>query len=215
MRRRPDVTLTQLRYFVKAATYSSMTKAADELHIAQSAVSAAISQLEQQIGTQLFIRHRARGLALTAAGEENRVVARILRRGASPSLRAPVAGEELVGPPAEQERVGALVGLLDERHRLAVAHAHGPSAALESVPAVLIRRAAVSLHHSIDGDLRHGDQLHGRASLLAGSCRRVIRQDCGANLIGRTRVVWRIRPGGSGIGSERGTRTAPALRNVP
>lgn len=70
MRRRPDVTLTQLRYFVKAATHSSMTKAADELHIAQSAVSAAISQLEAQIGTQLFIRHRARGLALTAAGEE-------------------------------------------------------------------------------------------------------------------------------------------------
>lgn len=70
MRRRPDVTLTQLRYFVKAATHSSMTKAADELHIAQSAVSAAIGQLEQQIGTQLFIRHRARGLALTAAGEE-------------------------------------------------------------------------------------------------------------------------------------------------
>ncbi|MBS1693993.1 MAG: LysR family transcriptional regulator [Actinobacteria bacterium] len=70
MRRRPDVTLTQLRYFVKAATYSSMTKAADELHIAQSAVSAAVGQLEQQIGTQLFIRHRARGLVLTAAGEE-------------------------------------------------------------------------------------------------------------------------------------------------
>lgn len=70
MRRRPDVTLTQLRYFVKAATYLSMTKAADELHIAQSAVSAAISQLEQQIGAQLFIRHRARGLALTAAGED-------------------------------------------------------------------------------------------------------------------------------------------------
>ena len=38
---------------------------------------------------------------------------------------------------------------------------HGPSAALESVPAVLIRRAAVSLHHSIDGDLRHGRQFHG------------------------------------------------------
>src|SRR5205823_11754000 len=37
---------------------------------------------------------------------------------------------------------------------------HGPSAALESVPAVLIRRAAVSLHHAIDGDLRHGHQFH-------------------------------------------------------
>jgi DNA-binding transcriptional LysR family regulator len=68
--RQPDVTLTQLRYFVKAATYGSMTKAADELRIAQSAVSAAVSQLEHQIGTQLFIRQRARGLVLTTAGEE-------------------------------------------------------------------------------------------------------------------------------------------------
>ena len=42
----------------------------------------------------------------------------------------------------------------------------GPSAALESVPAVLIRRAAVSLHHSIDGDLRHDRQFHDRGSLL-------------------------------------------------
>src|SRR3954471_2898344 len=41
-----------------------------------------------------------------------------------------------------------------------------PSAALEPVPAVLIRRAAVSLHHAIDGDLRLGRQLHGRGSLL-------------------------------------------------
>ncbi len=70
MPRTPDVTLIQLRYFVKAASHLSMTKAADELRIAQSAVSAAVSQLEHQIGTQLFIRHRARGLVLTAGGEE-------------------------------------------------------------------------------------------------------------------------------------------------
>lgn len=70
MPRRPDVTLTQLRYFVKAATYGSMTRAAEDLRIAQSAVSAAISQLEHRIGTQLFIRQRARGLVLTIAGEE-------------------------------------------------------------------------------------------------------------------------------------------------
>src|ERR671933_697529 len=49
-----------------------------------------------------------------------------------------------------------------------IEHPHGPSAALEPDPAVLIRRAAVSLHHSIDGDLRHGRQLHGRGSLLVG-----------------------------------------------
>src|ERR671930_2720257 len=75
--------------------------------------------------------------------------------------RAPVAGEELVGPPPEQERVGGLVGLADKRQGVVVEHPHGPAAALESAPAVLLRRAAVSLHHAVDGDLRHGRQLHG------------------------------------------------------
>ena len=45
-----------------------MTEAARELFVAQSAVSAAIGQLEQQVGTQLFIRQRSKGLVLTAAG---------------------------------------------------------------------------------------------------------------------------------------------------
>ena len=70
MSRRPDVTLTQLRYFERAAAHGSMTHAAVEVRVAQSAVSAAVAQLERQVGTQLFIRQRARGLALTAAGEE-------------------------------------------------------------------------------------------------------------------------------------------------
>ena len=81
---------------------------------------------------------------------------------------SPGAGEQLVGPPAEQERAGALVGLGDQRPGLVVACPPGPSAALESVPAVLIRRAAVSLHHSIDGDLRHDRQFHDLGSLLPG-----------------------------------------------
>jgi DNA-binding transcriptional LysR family regulator len=70
MSRRPDVTITQLRYFVAAATHGSMTHAANEVRVAQSALSAAVAQLERQVGTQLFIRQRARGLVLTAAGEE-------------------------------------------------------------------------------------------------------------------------------------------------
>src|SRR6202042_846675 len=82
---------------------------------------------------------------------------------------SPGAGKELVGPPAEQERVGALVGLGDQRPGLVVARPPGPSAALESVPAVLIRRGAVSLHYSIDGDLRHGRQFHDRGSILLGA----------------------------------------------
>ena len=70
MSRRPDVTLTQLRYFVAAAGHGSMTQAAHEVRVAQSALSAAVAALERQLGTQLFIRQRARGLVLTAAGEE-------------------------------------------------------------------------------------------------------------------------------------------------
>lgn len=69
MSRRPDVTLTQLRYFVEAASTLSMTRAAEELRVAQSAVSASIAQLEKQVGTPLFLRRHARGLVLTAAGE--------------------------------------------------------------------------------------------------------------------------------------------------
>lgn len=64
------MTLTQLRYFAEAASVLSMTKAAEELRVAQSAVSAAVAQLERQVGTPLFIRQHARGLVLTPAGKE-------------------------------------------------------------------------------------------------------------------------------------------------
>jgi hypothetical protein len=43
----------------------------------------------------------------------------------------------------------------------------GPSAALETAPAVLIR-SAESLHHSIDRDVRDGRQFHGDGSFLFG-----------------------------------------------
>ena len=70
MSKKPDVTLAQLRYFIEAATHLSMTRAAEELFVAQSAVSSAIAQLEQQVGAQLFIRQRSRGLTLTPAGRQ-------------------------------------------------------------------------------------------------------------------------------------------------
>jgi DNA-binding transcriptional LysR family regulator len=61
-------TLAQLRYFIAAADHLSMTAAAQEMFVAQSAVSSAIAQLEARVGAQLFIRRRAKGLALTPAG---------------------------------------------------------------------------------------------------------------------------------------------------
>ncbi len=64
-----NFTLVQLRYFVTAAELGSMTAASKELMVAQSAISAAIAQVERELGVQLLIRHHARGLSLTRAGE--------------------------------------------------------------------------------------------------------------------------------------------------
>lgn len=64
-----DISLTQLVYFARCAELSSMTDAAESLHVAQSAISASIGNLERRLGTPLFIRRRAKGLVLTSAGE--------------------------------------------------------------------------------------------------------------------------------------------------
>jgi DNA-binding transcriptional LysR family regulator len=61
-------TLRQLEYFIAAADAESMTEAALSLPLSQSALSSAIAQLERSLGVQLFMRHHARGLTLTAAG---------------------------------------------------------------------------------------------------------------------------------------------------
>lgn len=45
-----------------------MSKAAVSLFVAQSAISTSIGNLERTLGTALFVRHRAKGLSLTAEG---------------------------------------------------------------------------------------------------------------------------------------------------
>src|SRR6266540_3544979 len=79
--------------------------------------------------------------------------------------RSPGAGEDLVGPAAEQEGVGALVDLVHDRPGLVVEV--GPSAAVEYAALVLLRPAG-PLHHTVNGNLRGGRQLHRRGSFLVG-----------------------------------------------
>lgn len=57
-----------LKTFVTVANHSSFTGAAKELYIAQSAVSKHITQLEKELGVQLFLRD-TRMVRLTEAGE--------------------------------------------------------------------------------------------------------------------------------------------------
>lgn len=60
--------LRHLRYFVTTAEQGSFSGAARRLHVAQSAISEQIADLEQEIGVQLFARS-TRKTSLTPAGE--------------------------------------------------------------------------------------------------------------------------------------------------
>lgn len=69
MVQRFPITLTQLVYFAECAKTLNMTMASQELHVAQSAISTAITQLERSLGAALFIRQHSKGLILTSAGD--------------------------------------------------------------------------------------------------------------------------------------------------
>ncbi|WP_205697416.1 LysR family transcriptional regulator [Conexibacter sp. SYSU D00693] len=61
--------LRQLHYFLAVARHGHVTRAADELHLTQSALSQQVRRLEEELGVTL-LRRGARGVELTAAGEE-------------------------------------------------------------------------------------------------------------------------------------------------
>jgi DNA-binding transcriptional LysR family regulator len=93
------MTLRQMEYFVAVAERGSIAAAAAELPISESAVSVAISELENIVGMRLLHRVRARGVTLTTAGvallpELRSLVtrARELERNAA-DLGSAVAGE--------------------------------------------------------------------------------------------------------------------------
>jgi DNA-binding transcriptional LysR family regulator len=60
-------TLKQARYFAGAAEFGSISRAAIELSVSQSAVTEAIKELEARLGVKLFERRR-RGIELTHDG---------------------------------------------------------------------------------------------------------------------------------------------------
>lgn len=96
-----------LRYFWAIATEQSLTKAAEKLHVSQSALSIQLKALEDRLGHPLFERHNRR-LTLTEAG-------RIALEHANTIFRT---GDELVntlkrGHAAQRQvlRVGAVATL--------------------------------------------------------------------------------------------------------
>lgn len=62
------VELRHLEYFVAVAAELNFSRAAQRIHVVQSALSTSVSKLEKELGVELFDRSK-RQIALTAAGE--------------------------------------------------------------------------------------------------------------------------------------------------
>lgn len=85
-------TLKQIRYFVAAAEAGQISRAAIELNVAQSAVTTAIRQLEELIGTNLLMRNSS-GVTLTADGQQFLRHSRDILAGVDQALRFQRVGE--------------------------------------------------------------------------------------------------------------------------
>ena len=63
------LTLRQFRYFIAVAEAESVSRAAQQIGISQSAITAAVQALEDDVGALLFVRHQ-KGVRLTHEGHE-------------------------------------------------------------------------------------------------------------------------------------------------
>lgn len=84
---RPKITLPRLSMrkiacFVATADAGTVSAAARQLSISQARLSEALIDLEREIGMDLFVRHKARGVTLTHSGQQILAEARDLIRRA-------------------------------------------------------------------------------------------------------------------------------------
>jgi len=97
--------LRQLRYVEAVARHRHFTRAAEELHVAQSALSHQVRRLEAELGTELFER-TSRRVAPTEAGE---VLAARARRVLAEVEGAREEVDELRGAVRGRVSIGALL----------------------------------------------------------------------------------------------------------
>ncbi|MCP2254595.1 DNA-binding transcriptional regulator, LysR family [Prauserella aidingensis] len=95
----PTYTIRQLGAFVAVADTGTISGAAERLHLSQSALAAAVTDLEKALNVRLTVRKRARGVQLTPTGEAVLSRARTLLRQAG-ELQADPSGDDgvVAGP---------------------------------------------------------------------------------------------------------------------
>ncbi len=116
--------LVQLRTFVAVAEEQHLTRAAERLHLSQSAASAHIRSLEDRLGLQLFVRTN-RSLELTRAGRDLSLKARAMLNeealfaSYARQLRGKIEGRIVVASTSEPgTKLGQIVFRLRELHPL-------------------------------------------------------------------------------------------------
>ncbi|MFT4047164.1 MAG: LysR family transcriptional regulator [Solimonas sp.] len=115
--------LRQLRVFVTIARLGSITRAAEAVHLTQSALSLQLKSLQDELGLPLF-RRTPRGMELLPAGATLLPRARAVLdalgdfEGAAAQLSQQIAGRLRLGTILDSDflRLGALLGLMLERH---------------------------------------------------------------------------------------------------
>ncbi len=99
-----NVTLRQLRVFESVARHLSFSRAAEQLHLTQPAVSMQVKQVEEMVGLPLT-EQIGKKIFLTAAGEE---LARHARLIAQQLLEAEESLDAMKGKRGGQLRIGAV-----------------------------------------------------------------------------------------------------------
>jgi len=66
----PRLSLRKIAYFVATADAGNMSAAARMVSMSPAALSGAMFDLEREIGADLFVRYRSRGVTLTSAGQQ-------------------------------------------------------------------------------------------------------------------------------------------------
>ncbi|KAA3509536.1 LysR family transcriptional regulator [Agrobacterium rosae] len=88
-----SITLKQLDYFIASAESGQVSHAAVNLNISQSAVTAAIKALEEELGVKLLERTHA-GVRLTMEGSRFLEHARIITGAVAAAVHSPLRGRE-------------------------------------------------------------------------------------------------------------------------
>jgi DNA-binding transcriptional LysR family regulator len=149
----PGVELRQLATFVAVAEEGSFTRAADRLHVVQSAVSAGVRNLEKELGTRLFDRS-THTVKLTDSG-----------RALLPEARATLAAAQTARDAVDEARGGlrgtVVLGTMQAQGMRAIDLAGVLAAFRDEHPGV-----EVKLRHS-DGGSREmaRDVIEGRMDL--------------------------------------------------